>query len=101
MKGIEDSEGIDYLSGRKGTPMTRHVPYKEFRKDLDKYMDRVRSRPVHIDRKAGSVVMLSEEEYEGLVETIHLLSNPANTRDLLEGIAEADAGKFIEHGLIE
>jgi antitoxin YefM len=45
--------------------------------------------------------MLSEEEYEGLVETIHLLSNRANARDLLEGIAEADAGKFIEHELIE
>jgi antitoxin YefM len=81
--------------------MTRHVPYKEFRKDLAKYMDKVRSRPVHIDHKSGSVVMLSQEEYEGLVETIHLLSNPANAKDLLEGIAEADAGKFIEHELIE
>jgi antitoxin YefM len=81
--------------------MTRHVPYKDFRKHLPKYMDKVRNRPVHVDRKAGSVVMLSEEEYEGLVETIHLLSNPANAKDLLEGIAEADAGKFIDHGLIE
>lgn len=81
--------------------MTRPVPYKEFRKDLAKYMDKVRRRPVHIDHKSGSVVMLSQEEYEGLVETIHLLSNPANAKDLLEGIAEADAGKFIEHELIE
>jgi len=81
--------------------MTRHVPYKEFRTDLAKYMDKVRSWPVHIDCKAGAVVMLSQEEYEGLVETIHLLSNPANARDLLEGIAEADAGKFMEHELIE
>lgn len=81
--------------------MTRHVPYKEFRKDLAKYMDKVRRRPVHIDHKAGPAVMLSEEEYEGLVETIYLLSNPANAKDLLEGIAEADAGKFIEHELIE
>jgi antitoxin YefM len=81
--------------------MARHVPYKEFRKHLPKYMDKVRNRPVRIDRKAGSVVILSEEEYEGLLETIHLLSNPANAKDLLEGIAEADAGKFVEHELIE
>jgi antitoxin YefM len=81
--------------------MTRYVPYKEFRKHLPKYMDEVRDRPVRVDRKAGSVVMLSEEEYEGSVETIHLLSNPANAKDLLDGVAEADAGNFVEHELIE
>jgi antitoxin YefM len=81
--------------------MTRHVPYAQFAKHLPKYMDKVRNRPVRVKRNEDAVVLMSEEEYEGLVETIHLLSNPANARDLLEGIAEANAGKFVEHDLIE
>jgi hypothetical protein len=30
-------------------------------------------------------------------ETAYLLSNPANAKALMEGIAEAEAGKFVEH----
>ena len=81
--------------------MTRHVPYDEFRKDPAKYMNEVGDDPLLLDREAaGSVVMVSKDEFEGLTETLYLLSSPANARDLQEGIAEADAGKFIEHELI-
>jgi antitoxin YefM len=81
--------------------MTRHVPYDEFRKDPAKYMNEVGGDPLYIDRKAaGSVVMVSKDEFEGLIETLYLLSSPANARDLQEGIAEAEASKFVEHELI-
>ncbi len=33
-------------------------------------------------------------------ETLHLFRSPANTRDLFDGIREADAGLFVEHELI-
>jgi antitoxin YefM len=46
-------------------------------------------------------VTISKQEYEGLKETIHLLSNPANARRLRRAIADADAGKFVEHELID
>jgi antitoxin YefM len=81
--------------------MARHIPYALFAKHLPRYMEKVRNRPVHIRRNEDAVVLMSEEEYEGLMETIHLLSNPANAKDLLDGIAEAKAGKFVEHDLIE
>jgi antitoxin YefM len=81
--------------------MTRHVPYDEFRKDPAKYMDEAGSDPLLIERATGSVVLVSEDDFEGLVETAHLLSSPENARRLLAAIKAADAGEFQEHGLIE
>jgi hypothetical protein len=52
-------------------------------------------------QRKRSVVTISKEEYEGLKETIYLLSNPANAQELLAAIADANAGKFEEHGLLD
>jgi antitoxin YefM len=41
--------------------------------------------------------MLSEEDYEGLLETVHLLRSPANAARLLQSIQQAEANKFIAH----
>ena len=38
---------------------------------------------------------------EGMKETLHLLRSPVNAARLLRSIAEADAGKLIEHEPIE
>ena len=81
--------------------MTRHVPYEEFRKDPAKYMDEAGAEPLRIEREAGSVVMIAEDEFEGWKETIHLLSSPANAGRLLSSLAQAEAGKLKEHELIE
>jgi antitoxin YefM len=64
-------------------------------------MDKVRNRPVRVKRKEGSVVLMSEEEYEGLVETIRLLSSPVNASRLRSSLAHANAGKLREHELDE
>ena len=79
--------------------MTRHVPFSEFRKDLAKYMDEVSAGPLHIDRDDGSVVMISEDEFEGWKETIYLLQSAANAEDLLKAIKAADAGELVQHEL--
>jgi antitoxin YefM len=81
--------------------MTRHVSFAAFRENLAKYMDEVSAGPLHIEREAGSVVMLSEEEYEGWKETIYLLQSTANAKDLQEGIKAADAGELVEHELLD
>jgi antitoxin YefM len=39
--------------------------------------------------------------WEGLVETLRILSNPANADDLRAAIAELDAGQFEEHELAD
>ena len=81
--------------------MTRHVPYDEFRKDPAKYMDEAGGEPLRIDRESESVVMIAEDEFEGWKETIRLVSSPANASRLLSALAQAEAGKLTEHGLIE
>lgn len=76
-----------------------HVSYSELRSNLAKYMDEIcDSRgTLHVTRQnARSVVMISEDEYEGLMETVHLLSSPANAARLLESIKSINAGETVE-----
>ena len=40
-------------------------------------------------------------ELEGLRETLHLLSSPANAERLRQSIAQANAGELEEHELFE
>jgi antitoxin YefM len=81
--------------------MTRHVPYAEFAKQLPKYWDKGRTKPVRIKRNEDSRVLMSEEEYEGLMETIYLLRSPTNAKRLRSALAQAKAGKLKEHELDE
>jgi antitoxin YefM len=58
--------------------------------------------PLRVTRQnAGTIVMLSEEEYEAMVETLHLLRSPANAARLLRSVRAAEAGKLEEHELAE
>jgi antitoxin YefM len=81
-----------------------HVSYTELRSNLAKYMEDVcdSRAPLHVTRQnARSVVIISEDEYEGMVETLHLLRTPANAARLLRSIEEADKGQFVERELLE
>jgi antitoxin YefM len=81
-----------------------HVSYTELRANLAELMDKVCNThaPLLVTRQnARSVVMVSEEDYEGLMETVHLLRSPTNARRLLESIAQANGGALIEHDLVE
>jgi antitoxin YefM len=82
--------------------MTRHISYAEFCKNLSKYMDEVSGSraSLHIERETGSVVIMSEEEFEGWKETIYLLQNPTNADELLKAVKAADAGTLEEHDLM-
>ncbi len=76
-----------------------HVSYTAFRQHLAKYMDEVcdSHAALHVTRQnARTVVLLSEEEYEGMMETLHLLRSPANARRLLRSINNARTGKLIK-----
>jgi antitoxin YefM len=51
--------------------------------------------PLFITRQnARTVVLVAEDEYEGLMETVHILKSPSNAVRLLRSIKEADEGKL-------
>ncbi|QEY74668.1 type II toxin-antitoxin system Phd/YefM family antitoxin [Pseudomonas denitrificans (nom. rej.)] len=63
--------------------------------DLKQIMDDVcrDHEPVAITRQRGEpVVMISLEDYNGMQETLHLLSSAANTKRLRESLDEVRAG---------
>jgi antitoxin YefM len=81
-----------------------HVSYTDLRGNLAKYMDEVcdsRAELVVTRQNARSVVMIAEEEYRGLIETVHLLRSPANAARLLKSIDEADRGDLQKRELID
>jgi antitoxin YefM len=81
-----------------------HVSYSELRNNLASYMDEVCNNraPLFVTRQnARSVVLMSEDDYEGLIETVHLLKSPANAARLLRSIKDADEGKLTEREIIE
>lgn len=70
--------------------------YSEARHDLKNVMDEAckNHEPILITRRKGeSVVILSLEDYESIVESEYLLSSPANAARLLKSLEEARAGK--------
>ena len=43
------------------------------------------NEPLRINTKAGNAIVLSEEDYNGMIETIYLMSVPTMKEKLLEG----------------
>jgi len=54
-----------------------------------------RVRITRSGRPAG--VLLSAEEYEGLMETLDILSDPELSRAVQAGLEEADQGRLVSH----
>ena len=80
------------------------ISYTAARANLSKTMEQVCNdhAPIIITRKRESpVVMLSLADYQAMEETAYLLRSPANARNLLESIAELEAGKGINKEIIE
>lgn len=73
--------------------------YSEFRVGLKKYLDRVEddNETLIIKRKSGKgTVVISLEEYNSIMETLHLLSSKKNADRLYESIKQMNAGKTIQ-----
>jgi antitoxin YefM len=78
-----------------------HVTFTELRQNMASYFDRVAEdrEPLLVTRAngKGSVVVMSEEEFAGWQETVHLLSSPRNAERLLRSIRDAEAGLTSEY----
>ena len=80
------------------------ISYTSARANLASTMEKVceNHAPIIITRKnENPVVMMSLEDYQAMEETTYLLRSPANARQLLQSIAELEAGKGLDRELIE
>ncbi len=78
--------------------------YTEFRTGLKKYLDEVENNNETLIIKRGSgngTVLISLDEYNSIVETMHLLSSKANADRLYESISQMKKGKVVRENLIE
>lgn len=79
------------------------LSFTETRANLKAVMDKVVAdrMPVTIRRRGENVVMISQSDWEAMAETLYLLGSRANAEELLESIAELNAGKGEERELIQ
>jgi len=78
--------------------------YTEFRTRLKKFLDSVEENNETLIIKRGTgngTVMISLDEYNSIMETVHLLSSKANADRLYESIMQIKEGKKVSKDLIE
>jgi antitoxin YefM len=75
------------------------VTYSYARQNLAKLMEEVeRDRaPVFISRqrKRGAAVLVSQDDWNSMQETLHLLRSPKNAARLRKAISDLDAGRGV------
>ncbi len=72
--------------------------YSEFRSNLKNYLDRVENdnEILFLKRTTGKgSVVLSVEEYNSIMETLHLLKSRKTTDRLLESLHQIDSGDTV------
>ena len=73
------------------------ITMTELRKSMKTHLDYVSkdSGTIIVPRKSGAVVMISEDEYNSINETLHLMSTKANRQRLEESIQQHKDGKTV------
>ncbi len=75
------------------------ITFTDARKHFAETMKRVTddAEPVRIMRRdAPDIVMIDAAEYEALIETLYLFSNPVNADHINEAMKQAERGEFVE-----
>ncbi len=78
--------------------------FSEFRTNPKTYLDNVEdnNETLIVKRKTGKgTVMISLDEYNSIMETVHLLSSKSNSNWLYESISQMKNGQTINEKLIE
>jgi len=78
--------------------------YTEFRTGLKRFLDSVEENNETLIIKRGTgngTVIISLDEYNSIMETVHLLSSKANADRLYESMKQIKEGKKVRKNLIE
>lgn len=80
------------------------VNYSTLRENLKEYCDTANQdfETIFVTRRSGgNVVLISEAEYNNLMENLFVRSDPAYYKKLLDSIAELKAGKTVKAELLD
>ena len=80
------------------------VSYTEARNSLKSVLDAVVDNAdftVITRRDSENAVVMSQDYFNSLMETVHLLKSPANVAHLKESIEQYRSGKVVQKGLID
>lgn len=79
-------KGVQHYVHKRGGTMT-NINITNFRKDIFEYASQVVNYNdiINVTTKEGNVIVMSEEEYNGLMETLYLCSIPGMKERLEEG----------------
>ena len=80
------------------------INYSTLRSNLASVLDKVNDdhNPVLVTRQNGKpAVILSLEDFKSFEETAYLMASPVNAQRLNQAIAEVEAGKAVNHDLIQ
>ncbi|MFF0676817.1 type II toxin-antitoxin system Phd/YefM family antitoxin [Staphylococcus xylosus] len=74
------------------------LSYSNARKDFRKLIDKVNddSDTVTITTNERNAVLMSEDDYNSIMETLYLQQSPANAKHLAQSISEAEIGNTVE-----
>lgn len=80
------------------------VSFSEARNRLKSVLDQVandRDYTIISRRDADDAVVMSLDQFNSLMETVHLLKSPANAAHLAKSIKQYQSGKTVNHDLID
>ncbi len=95
---------MDSIKYKLEMAIMKIVTYSEARSALKSVLDRVHEDAdvTVISRRDGAdAVVMSLDHYESIMETMHLLSTPANAAHLAKSIAQLKAGKARRRELVK
>lgn len=82
----------------------RTIMFSKAREELAGLLDEVSNDRIPVEivrRNKPSAILIDKDEFEGMLETMHLMSTPANAKRLMEAIENVGEGKVEFHDLID
>jgi antitoxin YefM len=72
------------------------VTMQKFATQIDEVLGEVESNgeALLVEREQGNFMVMSERDYNSIMETLYLLSTPANAKHLQNGIKQANSGSY-------
>ena len=91
------------ISGQGGAYKMFAVNYSTLRDTMKEYFDQVADgfETMIVTRKKSNMVIMSEDSYNSLLETVYLLGNKENSEHLMKSISQYRYGKASVHELTE